>query len=231
MKLLWALLAFLMCSLPAQAIVTYQGHLVHDGQPYTGTAEVRFSLWDSAEGGNELDGYTSPVQVIDGLFQEQVGFNTLNFNLSALNHNFFAEERWIEVEVLQPGPATTLAPRQRIRRVPRAHVADRAYQGRFSEVPFVIQGPGGPAFRAGRDGGQVQVGIGSGIPTAHLSIGSNLDFWSMGGSFTADRPTIRGTTAGNLSISASAVLGFISIPMAAVAESAFTTAPADLPFC
>ena len=196
MKRLWILLTLLMCSLPVQAIVTYQGQLVHDGQPYTGTAEIRFSLWDSALGGNELANHTFSVQVVDGLFQEEVPFPIVNY--------YGGAGRWIEAEVLQPGPATTLAPRQRIRDVPRAYTAHRATGGLFTEsILFRVEGPGGDVFRAGRVGGQVRVGIGSGTPNAHLSIGSNLDFWSMGGSFTADRPTIRGTTAGNLSISGS----------------------------
>ena len=196
MKRLWILLALLMCSLPAQAVVTYQGQLVHDGQRYTGTAEIRFSLWDSAQGGNELADHTNSVQVVNGLFQKELSFGNVHFLEPGL--------RWIEVEVLQPGPATTLVPRQRVRNVPRAYLASRTRGGLFEEThQFHIQGPGGKVFTAGRPGGgDARVGIGNITPRAHLSIGNNLDFWSMGGNHTADRPTIRGTPSSNLAISA-----------------------------
>jgi hypothetical protein len=188
------LLTLLLLSLPAQAMFTYQGQLVHNGEPYTGEAEIRMSLWDSLQGGNQLHENTDTVQVSNGLFQTSIG----TFPLAHLDSSL-----WIEVEVLQPTPATTLEPRQTVTPAPKSWRASRAADGIFDEgAPFRILGPGGNVFTAGRVSNQVRVGIGSAQPNAHLSVGSNLDFWSMGGSITVDRPTIRGTSAGSLALSA-----------------------------
>ena len=60
----------------AQDAFTYQGSLQSAGQPYTGTADYLFSLWDAPAGGNQL-GVTADVsglQVDGGLFSTELDF-------------------------------------------------------------------------------------------------------------------------------------------------------------
>lgn len=60
----------------AQDAFTYQGSLQSAGQPYTGTADYLFSLWDAPAGGNQI-GATVAVDGLDidsGLFSTEVDF-------------------------------------------------------------------------------------------------------------------------------------------------------------
>ena len=43
---------------PLGAAFTYQGRLDRDGQPFTGTCDFQFGLWDAASGGSQI-GLTS----------------------------------------------------------------------------------------------------------------------------------------------------------------------------
>lgn len=108
---------------PLSASFTYQGSLTHSGLPATGTADMRFKLWDAATGGSQLgttktfDGAGAnppPVALADGLFSVE-----LNFGAAAYN----GDERWLEIAVRNPagtGAYTTLAPRQHVTAAPYA---------------------------------------------------------------------------------------------------------------
>jgi len=96
---------------------TYQGFLRDDGQPANGTYDLRFALYDSANGGSQIGDivFVEDVNVADGLFTVEVDFGTLPFNTGA--------RRWIEIGV-RPGGSTgghsLLTPRIELTPVPYA---------------------------------------------------------------------------------------------------------------
>jgi hypothetical protein len=106
---------------------TYQGFLRENGQPANGTYDLRFALFDSADGGNQIGSvvFVNNVTVADGLFTVEVNFGTTPFNTGA--------RRWIEIGV-RPGGSTgghsLLTPRIELTPVPYAiyaqNIADNA---------------------------------------------------------------------------------------------------------
>jgi len=81
---------------PAGGTFSYQGRLTDAGVPITGTADVRFNLWDADAGGTLVGG---PIEklgqtVTDGLFNTELNFGTYAFADGA--------ERWLEIEVRSP---------------------------------------------------------------------------------------------------------------------------------
>lgn len=106
-----ALFAFL--SLPAMAglataeRITYQGRLMDNGSPFTGTVEMNFGLWtQQTEGTLIASDSNSSVEVTNGLFQVQLLFGD----------RAYEDNLWIEIEA----DGVTLTPRQPITAVPLA---------------------------------------------------------------------------------------------------------------
>lgn len=99
----------------AQTPFTYQGQLKQNGQPFNGTANVTFSLYDSLAGAGFIgDEVHNGVSVVNGLFTVEVGGNSLW-------DNQFNGDIWLEVKVNN----TTLSPRQKITATPRAIAAEQ----------------------------------------------------------------------------------------------------------
>ena len=101
---------------PVGTAFTYQGRLNSSGQPYTGSADMQFTLYDAAAGGHIVAGpYASGnVQVKDGLFTTTVDFGAEAFN---------GEARWLQIGVVTPaggGDYIPLSPRQAIQPTPYA---------------------------------------------------------------------------------------------------------------
>jgi hypothetical protein len=96
---------------------TYQGFLRENGQPANGQYDLRFALYDSANGGSQIGDlvFVEDVNVADGLFTVEVDFGTVPFNTGA--------RRWIEIGV-RPGNSTgghsLLTPRIELTPVPYA---------------------------------------------------------------------------------------------------------------
>jgi len=96
---------------------TYQGFLRDNGQPANGVYDLRFALFDSADGGNQIGSvvFVNNVTVADGLFTVEVDFGAAPFNTGA--------RRWIEIGV-RPGGRTgghsLLTPRIELTPVPYA---------------------------------------------------------------------------------------------------------------
>ena len=82
---------------------TYQGLLQQAGSPFTGMADLEFSLYDNLTTGTRVAGpITRPdVPVQDGLFQVELDFGPGAFG---------ADVRFLEIRV----DGTTLSPRQRV---------------------------------------------------------------------------------------------------------------------
>jgi hypothetical protein len=96
---------------------TYQGFLRDNGQPANGQYDLRFALYDSANGGSQIGDivFVEDVTVADGLFTVEVDFGAAPFNTGA--------RRWIEIGV-RPGNSTgghsLLTPRIELTPVPYA---------------------------------------------------------------------------------------------------------------
>lgn len=104
---------------------TYQGRLTANQAGYNGTADIRFKLFDAAEGGQQIgpELMLNGAQVINGLFAAD-----LNFGPAAIN----GANRWIEISVRTPGwagigepppPFVMLTPRQQVKAAPMAGYA------------------------------------------------------------------------------------------------------------
>ena len=106
---------------------TYQGFLRDNGQPANGVYDLRFALYDSPSGGNQIGSIVTveDVTVADGLFTVEVDFGAAPFNTGA--------RRWIEIGV-RPGNSqgghSLLSPRIELTPVPYAlyaqNIADDA---------------------------------------------------------------------------------------------------------
>ncbi len=111
-----SLLLTLLAAVPARAQpFTYQGHLSDATGPVAGSVDLRFRLYRSATGTQQVGTQVlaPATQVDEGTFT-----TTLDFG-SVLSSD---EERWIEIEVRQSSDLyTTLSPRQRITAAPIAH--------------------------------------------------------------------------------------------------------------
>lgn len=124
---------------PITESFTYQGRLDGNGQPFTGTKRVTFSLWNddqSVLAGNRL---SLPVQydvleVTNGLFTVN-----LDFNVPANLANFDGTERYLQIEVADVGGANSvvLSPRQRLAPAPHAILAVRAKTAKLAETATV----------------------------------------------------------------------------------------------
>ncbi|HXG47061.1 MAG TPA: hypothetical protein VNO52_05505, partial [Methylomirabilota bacterium] len=136
---------------------TYQGRLEAGGTPYTGLAEMQFSLWDAASGGSQL-GTTltvSPVGVSNGLFTVSLDFGTGVFTGPA---------RWLEIGVRTNLLGfTTLSPRQPVTATPYAVLA-----GNVSGVIANSSLPANPSFSGTVSGGSF-AGSGAGLTGLNAS--------------------------------------------------------------
>jgi hypothetical protein len=96
--------------------ITYQGRLVANGVPATGSFDLQFRLYDAALAGNQI-GVTATITseaVFEGYFDVAIDFGTAAFGGGA---------RWLEIEVRpggSPDPYTLLSPRQPLTAAPYA---------------------------------------------------------------------------------------------------------------
>ncbi len=96
--------------------ISYQGRLILDGVPVTGTADVVFNLYDQPEGGTLLNNpLVSNIAVAKGLFSTHVNFNPAFFD---------GQDLWLELAVRSPagsGSFVTISPRQAVRATGYSH--------------------------------------------------------------------------------------------------------------
>lgn len=111
-----SVLGVLLSTFPALAQpITYQGRLTQSLTPVSGWVDLRFRLYRSATGtqqvGPQVLALGTPIQ--DGTFTTTFDFGPVFTS---------DEERWLEIDVRQSGTSyTTLSPRQRITAAPLAH--------------------------------------------------------------------------------------------------------------
>ena len=155
--------AFAVCSVAACCVLaaaatplgtgfTYQGQLKQAGQPYSGSADLVFDLYDAASAGNLLGTQTlNGVAVTNGLFTVQLNAaGELGFNA------FGGNERWLDITV----NGTPLLPRQHLTASPYAL---------FAAAPWVTSG-----FNIFYNFGSV--GIGAATPLAPLDVRGTATF-------------------------------------------------------
>jgi hypothetical protein len=110
-----ALVSLAASQTPLGTAFTYQGQLTQAGQPYNGTANLVFDLYDAASGGNLLGTQTlNSVPVNGGLFTILLN-GAGEFGASAFN----GDKRWLDITV----NGTLLTPRQELTAVPYATLA------------------------------------------------------------------------------------------------------------
>lgn len=105
----------------ADSTLTYQGRLDRAGEPYSGTGDLRFTLWDALAGGSQVSG-TSANTLLGATITDGLLTAPLDFGSSAFGQG----SRFVQVEVRTPAwdgtgaePAfTTLDPRQEITGTP-----------------------------------------------------------------------------------------------------------------
>jgi hypothetical protein len=107
----------------------YQGSLERDGEPYTGSCDFQFSLWDAETGGNPIGSVENidDLTVTDGLFTAELDFGAGGFIGSA---------RWLEVAVQCPEDAgLTTFPRQQLTAAPYALYAGASTWSGLAGMP------------------------------------------------------------------------------------------------
>ena len=115
---LWLTAALLSAGLMAQTTtLTYQGQLRENGQPFTGTANLEFRLFDQLIGGSEVAGPQTRLNwpVEDGLFQVGLDFGAA----------FDGSDRYLEIRV----NGAPLNPRQPVTATPYALLAAATADG------------------------------------------------------------------------------------------------------
>jgi hypothetical protein len=146
---------------------TYQGFLRDNGQPANGTYDLRFALFDSADGGMQIGSvvFVNGVTVADGLFTVEVNFGTMPFNTGA--------RRWIEIGV-RPGGSTgghsLLTPRIELTPVPYAIYAQNIADNAVTNTQLAND----PASLSKVSGGALS------IENGHLKRANNVYFYATG---------------------------------------------------
>ncbi|MDY7108402.1 MAG: hypothetical protein SYC29_07165, partial [Planctomycetota bacterium] len=114
---------------------TCQGRLESEGEPFDGTVDLAFRLYDAATEGNQIgpELVFPAMEITDGLCSVELDFGS---------DIFLGAERWLEIDV----DGITLAPRQLINASPYALFALAGNEG--------PQGPEGPPGPPGPEGPQ-----------------------------------------------------------------------------
>lgn len=146
--LTWLALAF--NTLSQGTAFTYQGRLSEGGAAVSGSYELKFTLYDSLNGGAVVAGpiTNKSISLSNGLFAAQMDFGAAPFNGPA---------RWLEIGVRTNGSAgghTILAPRQLLTPAPSAIHALKASDIQPGANPVftgvaAFAPPGGPPFAVG----------------------------------------------------------------------------------
>jgi len=146
---------------------TYQGFLRDNGQPANGVYDLRFALFDSEVGGNQIGSvvFVNNVTVADGLFTVEVDFGAAPFNTGA--------RLWIEIGVRPGGRAgghSLLSPRIELTPVPYAIYAQNVANNAVTNTQLAND----PASLSKVSGGALS------IVGGHLKRTNNVYFYATG---------------------------------------------------
>lgn len=154
---------------------TYQGQLKQNGNPYNGTCDFQFSLWNAASEGGQL-GLT--------LTQPNVDVNNGLFTIPALSFGadrFDGDARWLQIAVRCPagsGSYTTLSPRQKLNPAPYALALPGLWTRQHATSPSLIGGYSGNGVTSGVMGATIS---GGGAPSHINSVTDN--YGTIGGGY------------------------------------------------
>jgi hypothetical protein len=145
-------------STPLGTAFTYQGQLQSGGSPYTGTCDLRFTLYDALTGGSPMGPVQTKtnVSLTSGYFTLQLDFGSGSFQ---------GDARWLDIEVRCPagsGSYTQIDPRQPLTAAPYGLYSAAAPWSGLSGVPAGLVALGGLSCANGQvakwTGGQWQCG-------------------------------------------------------------------------
>lgn len=195
-----ALLALAVISTAAaQTPFTYQGQLMQNGQPFNGTVNIVFDMFDSPAGPGSIGDEThNNVPVSNGHFTVDIGGNA-GWDLNLGN------DLWLEITV----DGNTLAPRQKLSPTPHALIAD-SFKLPFDSSDFLFSGLTVPTLKIRNDGtGGAIAGL-TDNANAHAITGSNSATAAVGSGVlgVANSPTGYGVEGINNATTGSAVGGF-----------------------
>ena len=164
---------------------TYQGRLAADGAPYSGPAEMQFTLFVTPTNGVVAGGpVNNSVNVTNGLFTVLLDFGALAFP---------GGDRWLEIAVRTNGGAfAILAPRQQITTTPYSITATRAASLIGTLPAAQLSGAYSAALTFNNSNNTFvgsYVGNGSGVSNVNAStLGglSSLNFWKTNGNAGAN---------------------------------------------
>jgi hypothetical protein len=160
---------------PIGTAFLYQGRLIDDGQPATGTYSMEFVLFDQDIGGTRLTDQPQAVEVTDGLFEVTIDFGGTYFDGRAL---------WLQINIEDPdtGSPVTLLPRQPLHPTPYSRYAATV------PIPLHLSGSSSEPILVGDNWGSgsgvhgaTSSGTGKGVSGEATAIGN---FQNYGGYFT-----------------------------------------------
>ena len=99
-----------------------QGKLVDGNQLVNGVQRMTFTIFSAETGGTALYSETANVQVVDGLYEYELGQLS---DAADMSGHLAGDNRWLETRVA----TTTLTPRQRLNATPFALVAHTVPDG------------------------------------------------------------------------------------------------------
>lgn len=135
---------------PITQHISYQGHVLQNGDPFSGEVPMAFRLWNEETGGGQSGpGITMSVEVADGLFKVDLDFG----------NPYGSEAQWLEVEI----NGQVLQPRQRIRAAP---LALHALTAPITGTRWSISGNG-----IHYSSGNVGIGVADSEATLHVKTG------------------------------------------------------------
>ena len=165
---------------PVDGTFSYQGRLTEGGAAVTGTADLRFRLYDAAAAGAQVGSTITllAVPVADGLFNVELDFGA---------HRFNGDQRWLEIDARDNlfSPYTTLTPRQPI-----------------LGTPYAIQ------TRGLYVSPQLNVGIGTTSPGSLLEVSGDAETEAIYGNHTGATGTAIGTRGQSASTAGRGVYGY-----------------------
>ncbi len=166
---------------PMGTAFTYQGQLKQGGNPLTGTADLKFTLW--ADPNSADPNYVVGATITLGNHNVTSGLFTVKLDFGA--DVFTGDARWLGISVRSPHdpndaqPYTTLSPRQKLTPAPYALALPGLWTQQNVTCPNLIGGFSGNSATAGVVGATVggggEAGLTNRVTDHHGTVGGGLN--------------------------------------------------------